>query len=80
MLFTDGMTLLPSHPDWEHQAHQSGKPFGILEREKVQKLGDVMLGQVAGLAVDPNNGERLFIFHRAGRFWDQKFVLTFFNV
>ncbi|VDN21316.1 unnamed protein product [Gongylonema pulchrum] len=24
----DGVTLLPPHPDWEHKAHQSGKPFG----------------------------------------------------
>lgn len=24
----EGVSLLPLHPEWEHEAHQSGKPFG----------------------------------------------------
>ena len=70
---SEGTTLLPAHPEWEHQAHQAHQPFGIIEQQKVKTLGGEKLGQVAGLAIDPMG--RLVIFHRAGRIWDQKYEI-----
>lgn len=59
---------MPAHPDLEHRAHQSGAPFGVIERERLTEFGGEKLGQVAGLAVDPEG--KLWILHRAGRVWD----------
>uniref|UniRef100_A0A183CLC9 peptidylglycine monooxygenase n=1 Tax=Globodera pallida TaxID=36090 RepID=A0A183CLC9_GLOPA len=64
----DGFTLLPTHADWEHTAHQSARAFGVVERERLTALGGERLGQVAGLAVERQSGD-LWILHRAGRVW-----------
>lgn len=66
----EGVSLLPSHPEWEHAAHQMGKAFGVRRRLRLSKLGGHVLGQVAGLAFN-KNGE-LFVFHRSSRTWNQK--------
>uniref|UniRef100_A0A8R1HNP1 Peptidylglycine monooxygenase n=1 Tax=Caenorhabditis japonica TaxID=281687 RepID=A0A8R1HNP1_CAEJA len=65
----DGFDLLPTRPELEHHAHQSKTPFGIVTEAIHENLGDVKLGQVAGLAFDNNN--HLLVFHRAHRVWDQ---------
>lgn len=80
----EGLSLLPSHPELEHHAHQSAvrerftggrrenlqKPFGIMESAGVTKIGDVTLGQVSGLSFDLDGN--LIVFHRASRVWDAK--------
>ncbi|KAI6203041.1 putative peptidyl-glycine alpha-amidating monooxygenase T19B4.1 [Aphelenchoides besseyi] len=58
----DALTLLPSHPEWEHAAHQSATPFGVVEKSKVTKIGEHRLGQVAGLTFDRSGN--LVVFHR----------------
>uniref|UniRef100_A0A915DMI1 peptidylamidoglycolate lyase n=1 Tax=Ditylenchus dipsaci TaxID=166011 RepID=A0A915DMI1_9BILA len=63
----EGSTLLPAHPEWEHMAHQSGKPFGVVEKEKISSIGDEKLGQVSGLAFD--NLGNIVVFHRGSRTW-----------
>lgn len=64
----EGIALLPKHPEWEHAAHQMGKPFGVQERLRVQAIDSHRLGQVAGLAFDKKG--HLWVFHRADRIWD----------
>ncbi|CAB3408976.1 unnamed protein product [Caenorhabditis bovis] len=64
----EGFELLPPRPELEHHAHQSTTPFGIVEMAKLANLGDVRLGQVAGLAFD--NRDNLLVFHRSTRVWD----------
>lgn len=63
----EGTTLLPSHPEWEHMAHQTMKPFGVAERARLSHVGDIKLGQVSGLAFD--NRGRVVIFHRHTTTW-----------
>uniref|UniRef100_A0A9J2PRR0 Peptidylglycine monooxygenase n=1 Tax=Ascaris lumbricoides TaxID=6252 RepID=A0A9J2PRR0_ASCLU len=65
----EGVSLLPLHPEWEHEAHQSGKPFGYTDGIFATSIGDVKLGQVSGLSFDPYGN--LVVFHRATRVWDQ---------
>ncbi|CAJ0922221.1 unnamed protein product, partial [Mesorhabditis belari] len=64
----EGFELLPPRPELEHTALQSGRPFGIIEEAKIQKIGDITLGQISGLAFDQQ--KNLFIFHRGSRVWD----------
>ncbi|KAK6727683.1 hypothetical protein RB195_005396 [Necator americanus] len=64
----EGTQLLPSRPDLEHHAHQSKIPFGIVEEGSFTSIGDIRLGQVAGISFQ---GDNVIIFHRAGRVWDQ---------
>ncbi|KAI6178356.1 putative peptidyl-glycine alpha-amidating monooxygenase T19B4.1 [Aphelenchoides besseyi] len=64
----DALTLLPSHPEWEHAAHQSATPFGVVEKSKVTKIGEHRLGQIAGLTFDRSGN--LVVFHRGSRVWD----------
>ncbi|VDN18019.1 unnamed protein product [Gongylonema pulchrum] len=64
----DGVTLLPPHPDWEHKAHQSGKPFGVTEGSVTTSIGGIKLGQVSALSFDSFGN--LVVFHRADRLWD----------
>uniref|UniRef100_A0A915E6I2 Copper type II ascorbate-dependent monooxygenase C-terminal domain-containing protein n=1 Tax=Ditylenchus dipsaci TaxID=166011 RepID=A0A915E6I2_9BILA len=47
----EGSTLLPAHPEWEHMAHQSGKPFGVVEKEKISSIGDEKLGQITAITI-----------------------------
>uniref|UniRef100_A0A915P101 Peptidylglycine monooxygenase n=1 Tax=Meloidogyne floridensis TaxID=298350 RepID=A0A915P101_9BILA len=70
----EGTRLLPQHPELTHQANHSAEPFGVLERHKIEELADIQLGQIAGLTFDQNGN--LVVFHRAGRFWNQKSVLV----
>uniref|UniRef100_A0A1I8AP06 Peptidylglycine monooxygenase n=1 Tax=Steinernema glaseri TaxID=37863 RepID=A0A1I8AP06_9BILA len=65
----DGVTLLPSHPEWEHQAHQSAKAFGVVEKMRVSQIDQHKLGQVAGLSFDKNGN--VVVFHRADKVWNQ---------
>ncbi|VDK48630.1 unnamed protein product [Anisakis simplex] len=65
----DGVSLLPPHPEWEHKALQTGKPFGFTDGIYAKSIGDSKLGQVSGLAFDPYGN--LVVFHRASHFWDQ---------
>uniref|UniRef100_A0AC35G258 Peptidylglycine monooxygenase n=1 Tax=Panagrolaimus sp. PS1159 TaxID=55785 RepID=A0AC35G258_9BILA len=58
----EGTTLLPSHPEWEHVAHQASKPFGVVEKLALKKLGDHEFGQISSIAFDPKGN--LAIFHR----------------
>ncbi|TKR63370.1 hypothetical protein L596_027210 [Steinernema carpocapsae] len=64
----EGTTLLPSHPEWEHQAHQSAKAFGVVEKMRLSQIGEVKLGQVAGLSFDKNGN--VVVFHRADKVWN----------
>ncbi|CAI4227633.1 unnamed protein product [Auanema sp. JU1783] len=64
----EGFETLPPHPEWEHHAHQSSTPFGIIEEFALGKIGDVKIGQVAGLAFQSNGN--LIVFHRADRVWN----------
>ncbi|VDM43283.1 unnamed protein product [Toxocara canis] len=66
---SEGVSLLPPHPEWEHEAHQSGIPFGFTDGIFANSIGDVKLGQISGLAFDPYGN--LVVFHRASRIWDQ---------
>jgi len=63
----EGTTLLPPHPEWEHHAHQSARPFGVLDVFAIDQLGSVRFGQISGLAFD--NQGKLVIFQRASRIW-----------
>ncbi|KAK0429082.1 hypothetical protein QR680_011179 [Steinernema hermaphroditum] len=65
----EGTTLLPKHPEWEHQAHQSAKPFGVVEKMRVSQIGQHKLGQVSGLSFDKNGN--VVVFHRADKVWNQ---------
>ncbi|CAJ0571481.1 unnamed protein product, partial [Mesorhabditis spiculigera] len=65
----DGYELLPARPELEHTAHQSGRPFGIIEEAKIHKIGSHQLGQISGLAFDQD--KNLVVFHRGSRVWDQ---------
>jgi hypothetical protein len=65
---TEGISLLPRHPELEHAAHQDSKAFGVVEKAKISKIGSHRLGQVAGLAF--NRAGQLLVFHRASRVWD----------
>jgi hypothetical protein len=64
----EGTTLLPSHPEWEHVAHQASKPFGVVEKLALKKLGDHEFGQISSIAFDPKGN--LAIFHRGSRVWN----------
>ncbi|VDN01888.1 unnamed protein product [Thelazia callipaeda] len=64
----EGISLLPSHPEWELKAHQSSKPFGISEGIKTRSINGIKLGQVSGLCFDSSGN--LIIFHRGSRVWD----------
>lgn len=66
---TEGTTLLPSHPELEHHAHQASKPLGIVDKFAIKQLGDVTFGQISGMAFD--NDGNLVIFHRGSRVWGQ---------
>ena len=74
IFFKEGTKLLPPHPELTHQANHSAEPFGVLERHKIEELADIQLGQIAGLTFDQNGN--LVVFHRAGRFWNQKSVFV----
>ncbi|KAE9546678.1 hypothetical protein FO519_010110, partial [Halicephalobus sp. NKZ332] len=63
----EGTTLLPSHPELEHHAHQSSRPFGVMDVFAINQLGNVRFGQISGLAFD--NQGKLVIFQRASRIW-----------
>jgi hypothetical protein len=65
---SEGLTLLPKHPELEHAAHQDSKAFGVVEKARISKIGPHRLGQVAGLAF--NRKGDLVVFHRASRVWD----------
>lgn len=41
---------------------------GVVDRGVWTQLGDIKLGQVSGIGVDPTNGH-LFIFHRGSKVW-----------
>jgi hypothetical protein len=64
----EGTTLLPSHPEWEHVAHQASKPFGVVEKLALKKLGDHEFGQISSIAFDSKGN--LAIFHRGSRVWN----------
>jgi hypothetical protein len=64
----EGTTLLPSHPEWEHAAHQASKPFGVVEKLTLKKLGDYEFGQISSIAFDPKGN--LAIFHRGSKVWN----------
>uniref|UniRef100_A0A7E4W9E0 Peptidylglycine monooxygenase n=1 Tax=Panagrellus redivivus TaxID=6233 RepID=A0A7E4W9E0_PANRE len=63
----EGLTLLPSHPEWEHAGHQAGAPFGVKDKLALHQLGDVTFGQISGMAFDSN--DQLYIFHRGSKVW-----------
>lgn len=66
---SEGLTLLPKHPELEHAAHQDSTAFGVVEKAKISKIGPHRLGQVAGLTFNSRDGN-LVVFHRASRVWD----------
>uniref|UniRef100_A0A914YWB6 peptidylamidoglycolate lyase n=1 Tax=Panagrolaimus superbus TaxID=310955 RepID=A0A914YWB6_9BILA len=65
----EGTTLLPSHPEWEHVAHQATNPFGVIEKVALKKLGEHKFGQISSIAFDSTGN--LAIFHRGTKVWNQ---------